>query len=386
MKARRPVACLELDCEAISRKMQADFSAEATNVSVSPSWGSPSLRVGTNPQSVSGRTGARGAREHGEVLENFVRRGETMRLNPGIQKYRESAKRRGRDTRREIKEARLRRPRAPERALSKSSLNPWKKPPPPKPPRKRKPRSSRRSPQSSPRKPRRRTSSSKPISRRSTPRASVSCSSMRRSSNTSRRKSRLVLPANIELDDLISSGVIGLMDAIEKYDSKPRQQIQDLRRIPHPRRHSRRASGAGLGSALRARKGQACSSACYAKIEQSKGRQATDEEVCEELNINRRRSTTTCSIRSEASRLLSYDDISTFSKADQALDCTAIGENGAKAPTPFNEVNVASVKRMIADAINDLPEKQRLVLSLVLLRGSESQGNRPSPGCDRVAA
>src|SRR5438552_19050561 len=26
------------------------------------------------------------------------------------------------------------------------------------------------------------------------------------------------LPANIELDDLISSGVIGLMDAIEKYD------------------------------------------------------------------------------------------------------------------------------------------------------------------------
>ncbi len=26
------------------------------------------------------------------------------------------------------------------------------------------------------------------------------------------------LPSNIELDDLISSGVIGLMDAIEKYD------------------------------------------------------------------------------------------------------------------------------------------------------------------------
>ena len=27
------------------------------------------------------------------------------------------------------------------------------------------------------------------------------------------------LPSNIELDDLISAGVIGLMDAIEKYDS-----------------------------------------------------------------------------------------------------------------------------------------------------------------------
>src|SRR4051794_34183947 len=51
-----------------------------------------SFAYGTAFESVSGRTGARGAREHSEVLENFARRGETMRLNPGIQKYRESAK------------------------------------------------------------------------------------------------------------------------------------------------------------------------------------------------------------------------------------------------------------------------------------------------------
>ena len=34
------------------------------------------------------------------------------------------------------------------------------------------------------------------------------------------------LPANIELDDLISSGVIGLMDAIEKYDSTIRESAE----------------------------------------------------------------------------------------------------------------------------------------------------------------
>ncbi|HLB59165.1 MAG TPA: sigma-70 family RNA polymerase sigma factor, partial [Bdellovibrionota bacterium] len=32
------------------------------------------------------------------------------------------------------------------------------------------------------------------------------------------QKIAMRLPSNIELDDLISSGVIGLMDAIEKYD------------------------------------------------------------------------------------------------------------------------------------------------------------------------
>src|SRR6218665_3605387 len=33
------------------------------------------------------------------------------------------------------------------------------------------------------------------------------------------QKIAVLLPSNIELDDLISAGVIGLMDAIEKYDS-----------------------------------------------------------------------------------------------------------------------------------------------------------------------
>jgi RNA polymerase sigma factor for flagellar operon FliA len=61
--------------------------------------------------------------------------------------------------------------------------------------------------------------------------------------------------------------------------------------------------------------------------------------------------------------LLSYDDLSSFSKADKR-SLHGFGESGTKAPTPFSEVNVASVKRLISEAINDLPEKQRLVLSL----------------------
>src|SRR5579871_3841769 len=50
------------------------------------------------------------------------------------------------------------------------------------------------------------------------------------------------LPSNIEFDDLVSSGVIGLMDAIDKYD---------------PPRDSRRAARPGLGAALGTREGEA---------------------------------------------------------------------------------------------------------------------------------
>ena len=169
------------------------------------------------------------------------------------------------------------------------------------------------------------------------------------------------LPANIELDDLISSGVIGLMDAIEKYDSKRDNKFKTYAEF--------RIRGAILDE-LRAqdwvprsvREKAKLLERVYAKIEQASGRQATDEEVCEELNITQEEYHDLLNqVRSVS--LLSYDDISNFSKADKR-SLHGVGEGGAKAPTPFNEVNVAYVKRMIAEAINDLPEKQRLVLSL----------------------
>jgi RNA polymerase sigma factor for flagellar operon FliA len=169
------------------------------------------------------------------------------------------------------------------------------------------------------------------------------------------------LPANIELDDLISSGVIGLMDAIEKYDANRDNKFKTYAEF--------RIRGAILDE-LRAqdwvprsvREKAKILERCYAKIEQKAGRQATDEEVCAELNISQEEYHDLLSqVRSVS--LLSYDDLSSFSKADKRT-LHGYGENGAKAPTPFNEVNVASVKKMIADAIYDLPEKQRLVLSL----------------------
>lgn len=168
------------------------------------------------------------------------------------------------------------------------------------------------------------------------------------------------LPANIELDDLISSGVIGLMDAIEKYDPTRDNKFKTYAEF--------RIRGAILDE-LRAqdwvprsvREKAKMLERAFAKIEHEKGRPATDEEVCDELKITQGEYHDLLSqVRSVS--LLSYDDLNNLSKGDRR-SVLGLSENG-KTPTPFSEVNVAHVKRMIADAIKDLPEKQRLVLSL----------------------
>lgn len=170
------------------------------------------------------------------------------------------------------------------------------------------------------------------------------------------------LPANIELDDLISSGVIGLMDAMEKYDSSRDNKFKTYAEF--------RIRGAILDE-LRAqdwvprsvREKAKVLEKCYARIEQRNGRQASDEEVCAELQITQSEYHDLLNqVRSVS--LLSYDDIAHFSKADKRALHGAGDGGGVRSATPFSEINVAFIKRTVSEAIHDLPEKQRLVLSL----------------------
>jgi RNA polymerase sigma factor for flagellar operon FliA len=169
------------------------------------------------------------------------------------------------------------------------------------------------------------------------------------------------LPANIELDDLISSGVIGLMDAIEKYDSSRDNKFKTYAEF--------RIRGSILDE-LRSqdwvprsvREKAKVLERAYSKIEQEKGRQATDEEACIELGMTTEQYHELLNeVRSVS--LLSYDDLANLSNADKR-SLHSGGEQGSRSATPFNEVNVASLKGLVSQAIEDLPEKQRLVLSL----------------------
>ncbi len=169
------------------------------------------------------------------------------------------------------------------------------------------------------------------------------------------------LPANIELDDLMSSGVIGLMDAMDKYDVSRDNKFKTYAEF--------RIRGAILDE-LRAqdwvprsvREKAKILERCYARIEHQKGRQATDEEVCQDLKMNQEEYHDLLNQVRTVS-LLSYDDLSHFSKADRRA-LHGSGESGNKTTTPFSEINTAYLKKIISNAIQDLPEKQRLVLSL----------------------
>ena len=64
------------------------------------------------------------------------------------------------------------------------------------------------------------------------------------------------LPSHVELNDLVSAGVLGLLDAIEKFDPIARREVQDLRRAAHQGRHSGQPAQPRLGAALAAQKEQ----------------------------------------------------------------------------------------------------------------------------------
>lgn len=174
------------------------------------------------------------------------------------------------------------------------------------------------------------------------------------------QKIAIRLPANIELDDLISAGVIGLMDAVDKYDHTRDNKFKTYAEF--------RIRGAMLDElrsqdwvprSVREKAKQL--ERVFAKIEHAKGRPATDQEVCEEMKISPEEFAELLNeVRSVS--LLNYDDLNSLTKTDKKSMLGLI-ENG-RLNNPFAEVSRTNLKGMVEKAIADLPEKQRLVLAL----------------------
>lgn len=168
------------------------------------------------------------------------------------------------------------------------------------------------------------------------------------------------LPSNIELDDLISAGVIGLMDAIEKYDSSRDNKFKTYAEF--------RIRGAILDE-LRAQDWVPRSIRDKAKLldktmvqlEADLGRTATDEEVAKCLNITIDEFHDLVNQVRPVS-LLPIDHATTFSNTDKKSIMDIL--EGSRTNSPFNQLNVKNIKEVVAVAIEELPERQRLVLSL----------------------
>jgi RNA polymerase sigma factor for flagellar operon FliA len=174
------------------------------------------------------------------------------------------------------------------------------------------------------------------------------------------QKIAIRLPPNIELDDLISSGVIGLMDAIEKYDPTRDNSFKTYAEF--------RIRGSILDE-LRAQDWVPRSVRDKAKLldrtlvnlEQEMGRAPTDEEVAAKLEVSMDEFYELVNQVRPVS-LLSIDDAATFSNVDKKSILNLL--EGCKLNNPFNQLNLKAVKDIVTKSIQELPEKQRLVLSL----------------------
>jgi RNA polymerase sigma factor for flagellar operon FliA len=168
------------------------------------------------------------------------------------------------------------------------------------------------------------------------------------------------LPSNIELDDLISSGVIGLMDAIEKYDPSRDNKFKTYAEF--------RIRGSILDE-LRAqdwvprsvRDKAKLLDRTIVKLEATLGRTATEDEICEALKITSDEFHDLVNQVRPIS-MLSIDEAATFSNVDKKSILNIL--EGEKLNNPHSQLNLKVVKDIIAKAIEELPEKQRLVLSL----------------------
>lgn len=169
------------------------------------------------------------------------------------------------------------------------------------------------------------------------------------------------LPRSVEICDLVNAGVIGLLDAVKKFEPERGVQFKTYAEL--------RVRGAILDSlrdldwAPRSlRKKSKDLERVYAGLEQKLGRSATDEEVCAELggDINEFHSLVG---QLHGLNIGSFEDIGEKgdgNNGDNLLNYYADdGEND-----PYRQFERDELARILGVAIESLPERERLVLSL----------------------
>ncbi|HRK62718.1 MAG TPA: FliA/WhiG family RNA polymerase sigma factor [Candidatus Omnitrophota bacterium] len=169
------------------------------------------------------------------------------------------------------------------------------------------------------------------------------------------------LPPNVDFNDLVSYGILGLLDAINKYDvsqgnkfetyavSRIRGSIMDeLRKLDWAPR-------------LLRKKAREIDRKCK-ELEEKYGRSASDDEVAQALNISQAELNSVYSDLNSTT-FLSLDEVwqnddgnKPISRLQTVEDCLITNQ--------FHYLQQTEVKAILAQAINQLPEKEKLVVVL----------------------
>jgi len=165
------------------------------------------------------------------------------------------------------------------------------------------------------------------------------------------------LPQHVELDDLVSAGIVGLIDAFSKFDHAKKVQFKSYAQF--------RIRGAILDSLrmldwspreLR-RKGRAVEEAIRA-VQQRAGRAPTEQEIAAEMKLGL-----------EEYQLLLGElkglEIGSLNmeRSEESGDEELVYIPGSPEEDPLFRCLQGEMKQHLADAIDELPEKERLVLT-----------------------
>ncbi len=161
------------------------------------------------------------------------------------------------------------------------------------------------------------------------------------------------LPDSVQLDDLIQAGMIGLLEAASKYEASQGASFETYAGI--------RIRGAIVDEIRKGdwvprsvhRNARRISEAIQ-NVEAREGRDARDAEVAEELDLDLESYHARLS-DANVGRLFSLDDLN---ERGESVNDQAPGEG------PAEDIQQADFKHHLATEIENLPERERLVLAL----------------------
>ncbi len=169
------------------------------------------------------------------------------------------------------------------------------------------------------------------------------------------------MPGSVEFDDLVGFGQFGLLDAINKFDPDKNvkfktyavtrirgaifDELRQLDWVPRSVRQKSREIEAAI-----------------VRLESNLGRTATDAEVASSMGLSEEDFQQTV-LKVSGTSILSLNDV--WYSGDDA-DHLSIGDS-IEAPSSLNPdviVEREEIRRVIIEAINELPEKEKMVLVL----------------------
>ena len=169
------------------------------------------------------------------------------------------------------------------------------------------------------------------------------------------------LPSTIDIDDLMNVGVIGLIQAVDRYDPGRDNKFMTYAVF--------RIKGAVL-SELRSRDFLSRSNRrkirdlenTHIKLEQKYGREVDDFEVAEEMGISVEQVYRTKQMSNIS--FISFEELGYSSRDEKEKLMSYLVDNEDDALTL---TRLKEIKEAVARAIDQLPEKERLVISLYYL-------------------